>query len=51
MSCSRINGWHWISSGWFTRWRVHAIRLVSVDAGDNSQTEEDRILATMVKVS
>ena len=33
----------WISGGWFIQWRVHALRPVSVDAGNDSQTQGDRI--------
>jgi hypothetical protein len=36
---------HWFRSGWFTRLCVHAVRPVSVEAGE---TKRDRILATVL---
>src|ERR1700730_7425922 len=33
------DGCHWISSGWFTRLRVHALRPASVEAGNGAQAQ------------
>ena len=43
VSTGSCDSCHQRSNGWFTRLRIHALRPDSVDAGDDSQTQGDRI--------